>query len=127
MDPRALTAGSSAIESVEELGPHHFTVTIAVGLGFFKLRAPLDVRHVDLVEGKEGTMVVTGEAMGTSISARAGFLLVPEEKNTRLDWTADGVAEGKLAHLAGTALEATARKLTEQFWDDFAAKLSRTP
>ncbi|MFI5236252.1 MAG: CoxG family protein [Gemmatimonadales bacterium] len=126
MDPRALTEGSRAIESVEALGAHHFVVTVAVGLGFFKLRAPLDVQHVDLIDGKTGTMVVAGEAMGTSLRARAGFVLLPEGNGTRLDWTVEGAAEGKLAHLAGNALEATARKLTEQFWDDFAAKVSRS-
>ena len=125
LDPAALTEGSSAIESIEVIAPHHFRVTVAVGFAFFKLKVPVDVQHTDLVEPTSGTMRVTGEAMGTTVSATAKFKIHPEGTGIRLDWHADGEATGKLASAAGNALEGTARKLAEDFWDDFAAKVTR--
>lgn len=124
LDPRALTEGSRTVESVEELGPGHFRVTVAVGLGFFKLRAPIDVRHTDLIEPERGTLLATGEAMGTTVTARATFVLRLAGDGTDLDWTAEGEVTGKLAGLAGATLEETLHHLTDEFWDDFAGKVT---
>lgn len=126
LDPAALTEGSSAVESIEVIAPHHFRVMVAVGFGFFKLKVPVEVQHTDLVEPTSGTMRVTGEAMGTTITATAKFALLPQGGGVRLDWNAEGEATGKLASAAGSALEGTARKLAEEFWDDFAAKVARS-
>lgn len=122
LDLKALAGGAPVVESIEELEPRHFRVTIAIGLGFFKLRAPVDVRQVDLVEPKSGVMVASGEAMGTSVHARTGFTMIPEAAGVRLDWTAEGEVTGKLAGMAGPALEETLKRLTEEFWDGFAKR-----
>lgn len=126
LDPAALTEGSSAVESVELIAPHRFRVTVALGFGFFKLRVPVEVQHTDLAPPTRGTMRVTGDAMGTAVSATATFELHPDGTGVRLDWQAEGEATGKLASAAGSALEGTARKLAEEFWDDFATKVSRS-
>lgn len=124
LDPAALTEGSSAVESIETLDAHHFQVHLALGFGFFKLRVPVDVTHTDLMEPERGTMRVRGEAMGTTVSATATFVLHPVADGVRLEWRAEGEADGKLARMAGDALEGTARKLAEEFWDSFAARVS---
>jgi carbon monoxide dehydrogenase subunit G len=127
LDPAALTEGSSAVESVETIGPGHFRVTVALGFGFFKVRVPVEVTHADLVAPERGTMRVRGEAMGTTVGATATFVLHPEGGGVRLEWKAEGSADGKLARVAGEALEGTARRLAEEFWDDFTAKVTRVP
>lgn len=124
LDPRAVTGDTPAVESIEPAGPGRFTVTVAIGLGFFKLRAPLDVRQTDLTEPERGTLLVSGTAMGTTVNAKATFVLTDDGAGTRLDWTAEGEGEGRLAGMAGEALEPAVRKLVERFWDDFAAKVS---
>ncbi|MGH7590974.1 MAG: CoxG family protein [Gemmatimonadales bacterium] len=122
LDLRALVGSSSAVESIEEVEPHHFKVHIAVGLGFFKLRTPIDVRLTDLVEPRSGTLIATGEAMGTTVNARTSFTIVPDLSGVQLDWTAAGDLSGKLAGMAGAGLEGTLRRLSEEFWDAFAKR-----
>ncbi|MGB7211964.1 MAG: SRPBCC domain-containing protein [Gemmatimonadales bacterium] len=122
MDLRALTGASSAIESMEEVAPRHFKVQIAVGIGFFKLRTPIDVQMTDLVEPHSGTLVASGEAMGTTVNARTTFTIAPAASGVRLDWTAEGDAAGKLAGMVGPGLEGTLRRLSEEFWSGFAKR-----
>ena len=122
LDLKALAGGAPVVESIEELEPRHFRVTVAIGLGFFKLRAPIDVRQADLVEPTSGVLLASGEAMGTSVQARTAFSMTPEAGGVRLDWTAEGEVSGKLAGMAGPALEETLKRLTEEFWDGFAKR-----
>lgn len=122
MDLRALAGSSSAVESIEEVGPGHFRVQVAVGLGFFKLRTPIDVRMTDLVEPESGTLTAAGEAMGTTVNARTSFTIVPEPSGVRLDWTAAGELSGKLAGMAGPGLDGTLRRLSDEFWSGFAKR-----
>lgn len=124
LDLRTLAGSSRAVESIEEVGPHHFRVHVAVGLGFFKLRTPIDVTLTDLIEPKSGTLTATGDAMGTHVDARTTFTIVPDGAGVRLDWTATGEATGKLAGMAGPGLEGTLRRLTEEFWDGFATQVA---
>lgn len=124
LDLRSLAGSSSAVESIDEVEPHHFRVHVAIGLGFFKLRTPIDVRLTDLVEPKSGTLTASGEAMGTHVDARTTFAIAPEGAGVRLDWTATGEATGKLAGMAGPGLDGTLRRLTEEFWDGFATRVA---
>ena len=124
LDLRTLAGASSAVESIEEVEQHHFRVHIAVGLGFFKLRTPIDVTLTDLIEPKSGTLTATGDAMGTHVDARTTFTIAPEGAGVRLDWAATGEATGKLAGLVGPGLEGTLRRLTEEFWDGFATQVA---
>ena len=41
---------------------------------------------------------------------------------TRLNWAAVSTIGGALASLGGRLLEGTARRLTEEFWTDFARR-----
>lgn len=122
LDLRALAGTSSAVESIEEIEPHHFIVHVAIGLGFFKLRTPIDVRLTDLVEPRSGTLTATGEAMGTAVNAHTSFTITPDTDGVRLDWTATGDLSGKLAGVAGAGLEGTLQRLAAEFWDGFAAR-----
>ncbi|MGH7533829.1 MAG: SRPBCC domain-containing protein [Gemmatimonadales bacterium] len=122
LDLPALAGSSSAVESIEEIEPHHFTVQVAIGLGFFKLRTPIDVRLTDLVEPHSGTLMATGEAMGTTVNARTSFTIVADPSGVRLDWAAAGDISGKLAGMAGAGLEGTLRRLSEEFWEGFAQR-----
>lgn len=122
LDLKALAGGAPMVELIEEMEPRHFRVTVAIGLGFFKVRAPVDVRQTDLVVPTSGVLVASGEAMGTTAAARTGFTLTPEPGGVRLDWTAEGEVTGKLAGMAGPALEETLKRLTEEFWDGFAKR-----
>jgi carbon monoxide dehydrogenase subunit G len=48
-------------------------------------------------------------------------------RHTRLRWSAISDLNGTVARLGGRFLEMTARRLTEEFWTDFARRVSASP
>ena len=45
-------------------------------------------------------------------------------EKTRLNWSATSEMSGTVANVGGRLLEGVARRLTEQFWTDFARRVS---
>jgi carbon monoxide dehydrogenase subunit G len=45
-------------------------------------------------------------------------------QHSRLRWSATSDLNGAVARVGGRLLEATARRLTEEFWTDFAQRVS---
>lgn len=125
LDPQFVASTSAAIERVDEHDPAHFTVTAGLGVGSLKLRFKLNVELFDIVELEGAKMRVRGKAPGSTLDATTSFLL--EDSGTdlvRLAWTADSEVGGTVASVGARLLEGTARRLTEEFWQDFAAKVA---
>jgi carbon monoxide dehydrogenase subunit G len=125
MDPDFVAASAPGMESVEGLDPTHFKVVSGLGMGSLKIRFILDVELFDLVLGQELKMRTRGKAPGSAVEVVSHLRLEDSgPEKTRLNWSATSEVSGTVASVAPRLLEGTARRLTEQFWTDFARRVS---
>lgn len=126
LDPNFVAASAPGVESVETVDPTHFKVISGLGVGAVKVRFKLDVELFDVVEGQALKMRARGKAPGSAVDVVSSLHLEEAGNgNTRLDWSATSEVSGTVASVGARLLEGTARKLTEQFWTDFAARVSK--
>ena len=113
------------VESVERVDPTHFKVISGLGVGAVKVRFKLDVELFDIVEGERLKMRARGKAPGSNVDV-VSALRIEDAGNghTRLNWSATSDVSGTVASVGARLLEGTARRLTEQFWTDFAQRVS---
>jgi len=122
-DPDFVAASGPGVESVETLDPTHFKVVSGLGIGPVKVRFRLDVELFDIIEGETLKMRALGKAPGAAVEVISQLELQDAGLGrTRLQWSAISELSGTVASVAGRLLEGTARKLTEQFWTDFARR-----
>jgi carbon monoxide dehydrogenase subunit G len=123
MDPNFVAASAPGLESVEAVDPTHFRVVSGLGIGPVRLQFKLDVELSDIVEGERLRMRARGKAPGSEVEVISAVRL--EETGaagTRLTWSAVSALSGAVASVGGRLVEGTARKLTEEFWSDFARR-----
>ena len=125
LDPDFVAASAPGVESVEALDPTHFKVVSGLGVGSVKVRFKLDVELFDIVEGERLKMRARGKAPGSAVEV-VSSLQVEDARDgkTRLNWSATSEVSGTVASVGARLLEGTARRLTEQFWTDFAQRVS---
>ena len=125
LDPDFVAASAPGVESVEALDATHFKVISAFGVGSVKVRFKLDVELFDIVEGNSLKMRARGKAPGSAVDVVSELRLEDlGDGKTRLNWSATSEVSGTVASVGARLLEGTARKLTEQFWTDFAKRVS---
>jgi carbon monoxide dehydrogenase subunit G len=126
-DPDFVAASGPGVESVETLDPTHFKVISGLGVGAIKVRFKLDVELFDIVEGQELKMRARGKAPGSAVDVVSALHLEDAGGGrTRLNWTATSEVSGTVASVGARLLEGTARRLTEQFWTDFARRVGES-
>ena len=124
LDPNFVAQSAPGVESVESLDPTHFKVVSALGVGAVKVRFTLAVELTDVVEPERATMRARGKAPGSNVDVVASIRIEDAGPGRlRLDWTADSDVSGTVAAVGARLLEGTARKLTEEFWTDFARRV----
>lgn len=125
MDPNFVAASAPGVESVETVDPTHFKVISGLGVGAIKVKFKIDVELSDIVEGERLTMRARGKAPGSAVDVRSAVRLEETGNGaTRLNWSATSEVSGTVASVGARLLEGTARHLTEQFWTDFARRVS---
>lgn len=126
LDPDYVARAASSIESVERLDDTHFKVVAALGVGALKLRFTMNAELFDIVDGESARMRVRGKAPGSTVDVTTSFVLEDGGPRViRLRWGADANVGGTVASVGARLLEGTARRLTEEFWQDFADLVSR--
>jgi carbon monoxide dehydrogenase subunit G len=125
LDPDFVAASAPGVESVERVDPTHYKVVSGLGVGTVKVRFKLDVELFDIVEGQRLKMRARGKAPGSAVDVISALQVedVGGDK-TRLNWSASSEVSGTVASVGARLLEGTARRLTEQFWTDFAQRVS---
>ncbi|HKT59417.1 MAG TPA: carbon monoxide dehydrogenase subunit G [Gemmatimonadales bacterium] len=125
MDPDFVAASAPGVESVERVDATHFKVISGLGVGLVKVRFQLDVELFDIVVGERLKMRARGKAPGSAVEV-VSALRVEDAGNqhTRLRWSATSDMSGAVASVGAWLLEGTARRLTEDFWTDFARRVS---
>jgi uncharacterized protein len=124
LDPEFVAASAPGVETVQPLGPDHFKVVSGIGFGTMKISFDLDIRLSEIVEPERLRMTARGQGPGSGVEVVSDLTL--EELapgRTRLNWKATSLLTGALAGIGGRFLEGTARRLTEEFWTDFARRV----
>jgi len=126
MDPHFVAQSAPGVESVESVDPTHFKVISGFGVGSIRVRFTMDVELFDIEAGKSAKMRVRGKAPGSAIDV-VSKLQVDDAGSggTQLNWSATSEVSGTVASVGARLMEGTARKLTEQFWTDFAQRVSQ--
>jgi uncharacterized protein len=125
MDPQFVGSTATVVESVEETDPTHFIVIAGLGVGSLKVRFKLTVELFDIQEGESARMRARGKAPGSTLDVVTSFQLdelAPDR--IKLAWEATSDVGGTIASVGARLLEGTARRLAEEFWQDFADKVS---
>jgi carbon monoxide dehydrogenase subunit G len=124
-DPDFVAASGPGVESVETLDSTHFKVISGLGVGSVKVRFRLDVELFDIIDGQTLKMRARGKAPGSAVDVISRLELQDAGPGqTRLQWSATSELSGTVASVGSRLLEWTARKLTEEFWTDFARRAS---
>ena len=126
MDPHFVAQSAPGVESVEAVDPTHFKVISGFGVGSIRVRFTMDIELFDIDAGKSAKMRVRGKAPGSAIDV-VSKLQVDDAGSggTQLKWSATSEVSGTVANVGARLMEGTARKLTEQFWTDFAQRVSQ--
>lgn len=124
-DPDVLRACIPGCDSLEKISDTEFAavVTIRIGPVKAKLNGGIRLENINAPE----SYTITGEGKGGIAGfARGGadVRLAEDGADTILTYSVDAQAGGKIAQLGGRLIESTARKLSGQFFDNFAAHVS---
>jgi carbon monoxide dehydrogenase subunit G len=91
-----------------------------------KARITLEGELFDLVPGVSAKMRLLGNGPGTLIEVLSTIAVHDAGPGrVRLLWTATSELGGTMANLGAKLLEGVARKMTEQFWNDFARRVGQ--
>lgn len=127
LDPSFVAKSAPGVESVETLDPNHFKVISGFGVGAIKVKFTLDVELFDVQEPSSAKMRARGKAPGSAVDVVSTIQLEDAGPGrTRLRWSATSEVSGTVASVGGRLMEGTARKLTEQFWQDFAQRVTQS-
>lgn len=128
LDHRFVASVAPGVESVEALDDRHFKVVAAFGVGAVKLKFRLDVELSALEPPHHLKMAARGEAPGSSVTVNTDLEIEPVPPNrSRLKWSAVSDVRGTVASVGARLLKGTAKKLTESFWEKFAARVGERP
>jgi uncharacterized protein len=127
MDPHFVAASAPGVESVDPVDPTRFKVTSGIGVGPLRVRFHLDVELSDVVAPERLRMTALGRAPGSAVDTVSTVRLEPLGKGrTRLHWVATSSISGTVASLGPRLVEGAARRLSEEFWSDFARRVSES-
>lgn len=134
LDPAMLQMSIPGCSAMRLLQAHHYQASIKVGLGPVSAQFETQVQlhpeiepHVDSIQARCG-LHVSGQA-GALGSGQADVLvhLQQEGTHTRLIWSAQPQLQGRLAQLGNRLVNASAQRLSAQFFERFAHALSGEP
>jgi carbon monoxide dehydrogenase subunit G len=126
MDPHFVAQSAPGVESVQAIDPTHFKVISGFGVGSIRVKFTMDVELFDIDAGKSAKMRVRGKAPGSAIDVVSNLQVDDAGSGgTQLKWSATSEVSGTVASVGARLMEGTARKLTEQFWTDFAQRVSQ--
>jgi carbon monoxide dehydrogenase subunit G len=125
MDPNFVAASAPGVESVEVVDPTHFKVISGIGVGPLRVRFQLNVELSELVPLERLRMTALGRTPGSAVDTVSSVRLEPLGKaRTRLNWVAISTISGTVASLGARLQGGAARRLTGDFWTDFARRVS---
>jgi carbon monoxide dehydrogenase subunit G len=126
-DPALLQPCIPGCETLSLVGESHYLAKIRVGFGPLAARFSTRVDLQDLQHPEKLLMIFQGSAgaLGSG-QGRVTISLLREPEGTRFNWQAQVQTSGRLAQLGNRLMEASARKLSGDFFERFEAALRET-
>jgi uncharacterized protein len=126
LDPQFIARSAPGVEAVERIDATRFRMVLGFGVALLKLRFALDVEMFDIVEGISAKMRAHGHAPGSAVDMVSDISVEDSTPGrVRLRWKAASQVTGALTGVGSRIMEGVARKLTSQFWDNFADRVAR--
>ena len=124
LDHEFVASVAPGVESVQPIDDRHFKVISGFGVGAVKVKFQLDVELSDVNPPRSLKMSAHGKAPGSGVDVSTTLEIEPVSPNRcRLRWSAISEIRGTVASVGARLLSGTAKKLTESFWDKFAARV----
>jgi carbon monoxide dehydrogenase subunit G len=126
LDHEFVASIAPGVERVEAIDDRHFKVVAGVGVGAVKVKFQLDVELSQVTPPRSLRMTARGKAPGSGLDVSTDLEIEPVPPDrSRLKWNAVSDVRGTVASVGARLLKGTAKKLTESFWDEFAARVAR--
>ena len=124
-DPDILKACIPGCEALEKMSDTEFRATVKVKIGPVNATFKGRIELSDLDPPNGYRIAGSGEG-GLSGFARGGALvtLAEVEAGTRMHYDVDAQVGGKIMQLGGRLIDGAARKLADQFFNDFATAVN---
>jgi len=127
-DPEVLKRCIPGCQEIEKLSDTELTARVGLAVGPVKatFNGRVTLSDMDPPNGYK----ISGEGQGGVAGFGKGSAVVQlsdEAGGTRLTYTADAAVGGKLAQIGSRLVEATARKLADEFFSRFAAEFPAAP
>ncbi len=125
-DADALKAAIPGCEALDKTSDTELTARVAMKIGPMAARFTVKVTLSDIVapESYQITGEGNGGAMGFAKGGAEVKLTALGASETRLNYTAKAQVGGKMAQLGARLIDATAKQMSDQFFDRFAAALA---
>ncbi len=124
-DPAMLKASLPGCESLEKLSDHEFAATVVAKVGPVKAKFNGNVTLTNLNPPESYT--ISGEGKGGAAGFAKGgadVRLIEEGDVTVLTYTAKADVGGKLAQLGSRLIDGTAKKMADEFFDNFSQQVA---
>lgn len=126
-DPEVLKAAIPGCEEIEKTSPTEFTAVVAQKIGPVRARFTGEVELTDIVEGE--SYRISGRGKGGAAGGATGGAVVrlaPVAEGTHLAYEAEAKVTGKIAQLGSRLISGVAKKLADQFFDNFKEHVEGT-
>ena len=124
-DPETLKASLPGCESLEKVSEHEFAATVVAKVGPVRAKFNGNVSLSNLNPPESYT--ISGEGKGGAAGFAKGgadVRLVEEGGVTILTYTAKADVGGKLAQLGSRLIDGTAKKMADEFFDNFSKQVA---
>jgi len=127
LDPNILQICIPGCSAMRLLSPNRYQATVRIGLGPISAKFETAVELIPKAPPNECQLKVSGKA-GSLGAGQADVQVCLESVNlgTQLTWQAQTQLQGTLAQLGNRLVQASAQRLSEQFFIRFSAALSNT-
>ena len=127
-DPEALKACIAGCESIERTGPDAMTAVVALKVGPVSARFKGNITMTNVQAPTRYTLNFDGQGgvAGFGKGAADVSLAALGPQQTQLTYDARATVGGKMAQIGSRLIDATAAKITEDFFRAFEARLQAT-
>ena len=126
LDPHFIARSAPGVESVEQIDATRFRMIMGFGVALLKLRLALDVEMFDIVDGTSAGMRARGHAPGSAVEMVSDIRVEDASPGqVRLRWKAASRITGALTGVGSRIMEGVVRRMTSQFWQNFADRVAR--
>ena len=129
LDPTVLQQCIAGCERFEQVDERSYSSTVKVTIGPVSARFVSKMELCDVVAPQRCTLKFSGQGgvAGFGKGEARVTLTATDDGGTRLEWTADAQVGGKLAQIGSRLIEGTVRKMSDDFFNRFAAAVAPTP